>query len=470
MRTRGDELRIHTVSVNHSAQIDSPLSATDSLVQADVSFAEEQLWLAERGGGTAVPFLNCRTTMSMVARLENALDREALVVSLNEIVTRHEVLRSVFRATDGRLQRCYEPSATVRLTEIDLRDTPDADRSAPLEHLLAQQSQVPFDLAKPPLIRAMLVKVRDTEHVLALTVPHIVFDRASKGVLAQDLSALYSAHLTGSPVRLEPLPAQYRDYVRWQRERLAGNLGHVLLDYWSGRLRVPSGVQVPCDGDRSQPSSTRSGIVSFTISASDVGRLKALSRRSRLTMSTLMLAIVRVFIHGVGGEGDAAIGLPLTDRRRPEFVPLIGLFMNVAVVRTTTTDRMTFAEVLDRVRRALVEASRHQDMPYGYLLRVLPGANPLYRILFNFMPALPESVAQLAGLRVTPLWIDSVEPSVADLSVQMVNVSGALACRLVYKADLFTEARVRRYATDLQALIGAVLDTPHRPIGAFRPA
>jgi hypothetical protein len=408
--------------------------------------------------------------MSMVAHLENSLDREALRVSLDEIVRRHEVLRSVFVAVDGRLARWYEPSATVRLTEVDLRDIPEADRSPRLQDVLDQHSQAPFDLADPPLLRAALVKLGDDAHVVALTVPHIVFDRPSKSVLAQELSALYTAHVTGSAAGVEPLAVQYRDYVRWQRERVAGSRGRILIDYWSDRLRVPSDLELPCDGDRTRASSTHAGIVAFTISASDVTRMRELSRQSRVTMATLMLAAVRMFIHVAGGEGDAAVGVPLTDRRRPEFVPLIGLFMNVVVVRTTSVDGMTFLDLLDRVRRALVDASRYQDMPYGYLLQVIPAANPPYRILFSFMPGLPDAVAQLSGVRVTPLWIESNEPAAADLTVQMVSRSGALMCRLVYKTDLFSADRVRRFASQLQGVVGAVLDRPEQPIGTLRVA
>jgi hypothetical protein len=436
----------------------------------DVSFAEEQVWLAEQGGPPAVPFLECRSSMSMMSHVENSLDVDALTASLNEVVRRHDVLRSIFRATHGRLERQYAPSATVALTTIDLQDAPEADRADALQRVLAEQIRAPFDLASPPLLRPVLVRLRRDEQVLAITVPHIVFDRWSKNVLAHELKALYAAHITRSTPEIEPLSTQYRDYVRWQRERVAGSRGRTLVDYWRDRLHVPSSLQLPCDGDRTQACSTRSGAYTFTFTADDVSRLSELKRRSRVTMSTLMLAIVRVFTHIVCGEGDAAVGVPLTDRRRTDFEQLIGLFMNVVVVRTATVDRMTFTDVLDHVRRALVDASRHQDMPYGYLRRLFPDQGPLYRMLFSFMPELSQPVAQLTGVRVTPMWIDNEEQAVVDLSIQMVSMSGRLGCRLVYRAELFSPSRVRRFADVLQAVVKDVLDRPDTPIGALRAA
>lgn len=440
-----------------------------SPISDGVSFAEEHLWSTDHARLSAIPFLNCRPNMSMVARLENALDREALSASLSEIVSRHEVLRSTFCTTGGRLERRYDPSSRATVTDVDLRSVREGDRTTRLQRTLAELSEQPFDLASPPLIRTALVRLRDDEAVMAIVVPHIVFDRWSKRVLAQELTALYAGHVAGLTPTIEPLPVQYRDYVRWQRERLAGSRGRALVGYWSDRLATPSDVRLPTDGNRQQAPSRRSGNWSFTIPAHDVARLAAVSRRLRVTMATLMLAIVRTFIHLVGGEGDLAIGVPLTDRRRREFEPLIGLFMNVVIVRSAAVDAMKFADLLDGVRQALLDASRHQDMQYGYLLRILPTTTPPYRILFSFMPGLSESVAQLPGLRVTPLWVDSDEPSDVDLAVQMITISKGIVCRLLYKADLFSPARVRGFAEQLQSVIRVVPDGPETPIGTLRP-
>ena len=179
--------------------------------------------------------------------------------------------------------------------------------------------------------------------------------------------------------------------MQWQRERLEGPFGRELIDYWTDRLRGLEDLVLPRRGDRGPVASTRSATWCFAIPAADTSRLVATSRRWRVTTTTVMLAVLTLLLRKVSGQNDIAVGVPLSDRRRPDFEHLIGLFMNVVVVRTTIAPGMTFLELLDRVRRAIVEACRNQDMPYGYLSKVMQADRPLYRVVFNFMPSIRAS-------------------------------------------------------------------------------
>ena len=433
-----------------------------------VSFAEEQLWLAEQRDPTAHPFLECKPSMSLAARLEGPLDIEALEASLNGVIRDQEVLRSIFFSRGGRLLRQYEPEGLVNIAKVELDAMPEDSASQRLERLLADHAQEAFDLRSAPLMRAILVTLGGDRHVLSVTLPHIVFDRWSKRVLALELRRRYGARLTGDTAQVPPPPAQYRDYVKWQRQRLEGSLGHQLRAYWFTRLGDLTDLSLPRDkGDHHRRATTRSATVRFVIAAPQVARLRTLSRRFRVTLATLTLAIVQLFLHRVTSQQDIAVGVPLSDRRRPEFVPLIGLFMNLVVVRTSITSDLTFRHVVDRVRRSLVDACRHQDMPFGYLARTLERPAPLYRVVFSFMPAVPASSVALPGIRATPLWVDVEPPSLADLSVRVLSTANGMAWRLAYRADWYSPALVHRFAEQLQNLVSGVLDDCDKLVDAY---
>lgn len=435
----------------------------DSRAEAELSFAEEQLWLADQASPAALPFADCVAGLSIAVRLVNPLNRLALEDSLTEIVRRHDVLRSRFQARDGRPVRLYGHPSRVALTTIDLRGTAGGDRSSAVQEHLARHVEQRFDLARGGLLRAMLIVLADDEHILAITVHHIVFDRWSKRVLCEELSQLYETFATARTPGLQPLPVRYDDYVRWQRERLDGPPGRELSEYWMARLSGLREQALNRDGDRAAMASTRSGSWWFTIPAEQARRLTVLSRRWRVTPTTVMLAAFTMLLHRLSGQDDIAVGVPLSDRRHPDFERLIGLFMNVVIVRIKMTPGMAFPDLLERVRRAIVDACRYQDMPYGYLAKVMQTRRPLHRVVFNFMPAIPASELELRDLQVERVEIEGERDreSLADLGLHMHHdKSGALACRVGYKADMFSSERIRELAAQFQTQVTAILDAP----------
>ena len=432
-------------------------------VAKELSFAEELLWQADQAGPAALPLVDCAPSFPIVVRLEHTLDLEALSASLNEIVRRHDALRSRFPARNGRPERLLEDSLTACPVSINCRGMRGEHQSEALRHLIAHHVNRRFDLTSGPLFRAILVALADDEHILAFTVHHIIFDRWSKRVLATELKEFYEAYITGRTPNIRQPVASYQDYVQWQKQRLNSRLGRDLVQHWTGRLRGLSALVLPCDGSR-KCASTRSGTLCFTILSEDADRLMAMSRRYRVTLATLMLAILKLFLNKIGNNQDIAVGVPLSDRRRPEFEHVIGLFMNVVVVRTRVTDKITFLELLDRVRRNLVDACLNQDVPYGYLAQAIGGQTPLYRVVFNFLTNIPGSQLELVGLQVTPLEVSANLQSLADLSLNIRFNAGALACRLVYKADLFSSTRVQAFVAQFQTLVSAILTAPQKSV------
>jgi non-ribosomal peptide synthetase component F len=223
---------------------------------------------------------------------------------------------------------------------------------------------------------------------------------------------------------------------------------------------------LPRDGACGTAISIRSGTSWFTISQEELSRLVVLSRRARTTLAATMLAVFILFLSRLCGTNDVAVGVPVSDRRRPEFEEVIGLFMNVVVVRASIPNGITFLDLLDHVRRSLVDACIHQDLPYGYLQRLI-STRPAYRVVFNFMPTLAGADLEWAGIRVEPLPTPMELQSFADLSLHLRHQGETLLCRLVYKADIFSENCGPRFAAQIQALTTAVVETPQNPVDAF---
>lgn len=439
----------------------------ERMPRTELSFAEQLLWSANADEPTAVPFFDCATSLSTVVRLRHRLDVAALAAGLSHIVRRHDALRSRFVEQDGRILRlCAEPT-NVAIAHIDLRTLYCESRPALLRRSLVRLVNRPFDLARGPLFAASLVVLPGDDQVLVVTAHHIVFDDWSKRVLARELNRLYDAyHERRTPI-LKQLTAGYGDYVIWQRQRLDGARGQALMKYWTTTLRAMTHLALPYDRHPGAAISARSGTCWFVVPAEETHALRAMGRRLRVTAATIMLAVLSLFLQRVGAADDVAIGVPLSDRRRPEFEDLIGLFTNVVIVRVTVVPAMTLLGVLDSVRTAFVDAQSHQDMPYGYLVRAIGTQRHFYQVGFNFVASIPESAVELTGLQSEALTVMSEPRSLAELSLQVFSGPESCVCRFVYKADIFSASRVEQFARHFRWLLGAILREPWKRVAAL---
>jgi len=431
----------------------------------ELSFSEELMWQSDVGDPQTLPFFDCARSLWLVLRLHGALNQEALRASLEAVVQRHEVLRSRFVTRNGQPVRLISPSPSFSFTIVDGRSFPSANPSEIVEKEIRPLLEQ-FDLACGPLLRAALVELSSDEHILAIAVHHIVFDRWSRRLLELELKRFYCAYVTGSEPGIRPLPVQYQGYVLWQREQLNSERGRKLNTYWTNKLNGLPVLTLPRDGACGTGTSTTSGTSWFTIPQEEVSRLVVLSRRSRTTLAATMLAVFTLFLSRLCGTDDIAVGVPLSDRRRPEFEEVIGLFMNVVVVRASISNGLTFLDLLDHVRRSLVDACVHQDLPYGYLQRIIP-TRPAYKVVFNFMPTLAGADIEWAGIRAEPLPTSMDLQSFADLSLHLRHEGEALLCRLVYKTDLFSEDCGQSFAAQIQALTTAVVQAPQNSVDTY---
>lgn len=431
----------------------------------ELSFAEEIMWQADLGGPGALPFFDCGRSLWLVLRLQGPLNKEALRTSLEAVVQRHAVLRSRFVARNGQPVRLMSQPPSFSFATIEKHDLSSDDPCEILENEINPRLEGKFDLALSPLVQAVLMALGSRQYMLAIAVHHIVCDRWSMRLLQLELKRFYSTCITGMEIGVQPLRLQYQDYVIWQREQLNSERVRTLSQYWINKLAGLPDLVLPA-GTQNRAISTRAASSWFTIPADEVNQLTVLSRQSRTTLAATMLAIFTIFLYRLSGMDDVAVGVPLSDRRRPEFEELIGLFMNVVVVRTSILKGTTFLELLDRVRRNLVDACLRQDLPYGYLQRIV-STRPLYRVVFNFMPVLPGTDLEWTGLRAESIPVAMELQSLADLSLHLRHEGGALVCRLMYKTDLFSSDSAQNFASQIQALVTAVLQAPQYCIETY---
>ncbi|MFC4159173.1 non-ribosomal peptide synthetase [Chitinimonas lacunae] len=425
------------------------------------SFAQQRLWFLEQYEPDSSLY-----NLPAVWRLKGALDHPALTQSLNDLLARHEVLRTHFvQAGESAVQQIADV-LTLNPTLIDLSDQPDAEAEA-LRQLRAEAAR-PFDLGQAPLLRAHLVKLDAATHLLLLTMHHIVSDGWSMGVLKRELSALYQARLSGMPADLPPLPIQYADFARWQRHWLQGAVLARQVDYWKHRLAgAPAVLALPTDHPRPASRTTEGASVPFELSAELSARLRQLSQQAQATPFMTLAAVFNVLLHRYSQQDDLCIGYPVANRQRAEVEGLIGFFVNTLVLRTRLSPEQRFIDLLQQVRESVLDADAHQDVPFEKLVEELqPERSLSYTPLFQVMLTLNntgEEALTLAEVTAEPVRLGTGSAKF-DLMLGLAEHSGQLAGALSYSTALFEAATIERMIGHFRTLLEAVVAAPQRRI------
>jgi amino acid adenylation domain-containing protein len=426
-----------------------------------LSFSQERLWFVDQYEPNSSVY-NIRSAL----RLRGSLDAVALEQSLNEIVRRHESLRTTFLTVDGEPVQVIAPWAEVSFPLVDLTGYPEGEREEEAQRLVSEEAGRPFDLANGPLFRPNLLRVAEDDHVLLLTIHHIVSDGWSMGVLRRELSVLYQAFAKGEPSPLPELPVQYADFAVWQREWLQGEVLNSQLSYWKKQLeRLPEVVNLPTDRPGLAVQSHRGARQSFVLSKDLTEKLKALSRKQGVTLYMTLLASFKVLIYRYSGQEDLVIGSPIAGRNRPELDGLIGFFVNTLVLRSDLSGNPVFCELLKRIREVCLRAYAHQELPFQKLVEALrpkgnTGRRSLARILFVFQNV-PRQRVEIPGITVTPIRTD-VGIAKSSLTLFMWESQESLAGSVNYSTDLFNAATIGRMIEHLQTLLTAVVADPKR--------
>jgi hypothetical protein len=441
-------------------RVDTP---TEDLATFPLSYAQQRLWLLDRLLPRGSVY-----NVAKVFRLVGSSDVAALRAALNELVQRHEVLRTRFELEDRGPVQVIAPQMPLALQLEDLGELGAEVREAEARRLSREEAQTPFDLERGPLIRVRLLRLSDTEHWLLLTLHHIVTDGWSWGVLVRELSALYAAHRQGEASALPALPVQYADYAVWQREWLQGEVLEQQLGYWKPMLAELPVLKLPTDRPRPAVPSFRGGRVTFTLDAGLTAELRGLSRREGVTLFMTLLAAFQVLLYRYSGQDDIVVGVPIAGRVRPELGGLIGFFVNTLVLRGDLSGEPTFREYLARVRARALEAYAHQDLPFEKLVEELRpkrdmSRNPLFQVALVLQNT-PPGTLQLEGLCVQPLTDLGSGSAKFDLSLSITETANGMLARAEYAADLFDAATIERMMGHWRALLEGIVAEPGQRI------
>jgi amino acid adenylation domain-containing protein len=432
------------------------------------SFGQQRLWFLDQlapGGSTY--------NIAQVFSLSGPLQQTALERSLNEIVRRHETLRTTFVEIEGEPAQIIGPPWDEPLKVISLWQLPAGDRETEAGRLIEEEARRPFDLAKGPLFCATLLRIDKEEHILLLTMHHIVSDGWSMGVLYRELSVLYEAFCQHKVPSLPELPIQYADYAVWQREYLQGEVLEAELRYWRKQLAgMPPPLTFPAAPDRSSAPARQGARQSFSLSKSLSDALKALSRREEATLFMTLLAAFYLWLHRATGRDDLVVGSPVAGRNRRELEGLIGFFVNTLPLRADLSGDVTFRELLSQVRRVSVETLTHQDAPIEKLVEILHPKrttlhNPLIQVAFVFQAASGEEL-RLPGLTAKRMNIHAADAKL-ELTLFMWEGADELQGAFVYDTGLFSDSAVTGMIGHFQRLLEAIVADPQRRLSEMAP-
>jgi hypothetical protein len=398
------------------------------------------------------------------ARLSGPLDVPALERSINEIVRRHETLRTSFVSERGQPAQIIWPALSVKPGLIDLQELPQAEREVAVAGLAKAEMGVPFNLAQAPLLRTTLLRLSETEHVFLLTMHHIVSDGWSIEILMREMSAIYEAFARGRDHSLPDLPIQYADFAYWQREWLQGEVFEKQLAYWKKRLagNLPV-LLLPTDRPHPPGPTFEGATREFVPEQSLTKALRSLSRREGTTLFMTLLAAFKVLLYRYAKQEDVVVGTNVAGRNWLETEGLIGFFLNQLVLRTNLSGNPTFRELLGRVREVLLGAYAHQDMPFDRLVEaVVPerdvSRTPLFQIKVDLQNSF-LSLTQLGDLKVAPLSLEH-PASHFDLLLLLAESDHHLHVALHYKTGLFDEDTIARMLVNFEQLLRHIVVQP----------
>lgn len=427
------------------------------------SAAQRRLWLLDLEGAGAAYYI------PLAARLRGPLDQDTLQRSLSALVQRHEILRTVFADVDGNLNQKIQSDARFALQVVDLSGYDMAEREARVRAHKETEVRHPLDLRVGPLIRGRLLRLTADEHVLLLTMHHIVFDAWSMSIFIRELAQLYAAFKEQRNSVLEPLPIQYADFAAWQHSSHQGDTFEEDLRCLTARMDgAPPQIELPTDRPRPAVQSYRGDNVCMVIGPGLSAELKAFAQRKGMTLFMLSYAACAILMSRLSDQEDIVIGTPVANRRRPELHGLIGFFINTLPLRVVVRNDSRIDEFLELIRTTTLEAYDHQDVPFEKLIEALhpqrdPGRNPLFQVMLVVQNA-GDSELLLPGLEVTPEELPS-GASKFDLLLYFEERGDEVACRANYAVDLFDRESVERWLECLHALLRNLLSEEHDLVG-----
>ncbi|HEY0081955.1 MAG TPA: condensation domain-containing protein, partial [Pyrinomonadaceae bacterium] len=459
-RPRQLALRVDALLRGGTSAMAPPLIKVMNGGDAPLSFAQQRLWFLDQLEPGSPAY-----NIPAAVRLTGVLNVAALERTLDEVVRRHEVLRTVFVSEAGQPRQLVREHTSQTLEVTDLSHLPQVEREVEARLRASEEAQRPFDLGRGPLLRTSLLKLGAEEHVLLLTMHHIVSDGWSAGVLVREMGALYAAYAQGNESPLEELTIQYGDYARWQREWLQGEVLEEQLGYWREQLAgAPPVLELPTDRPRPAAQTFRGAYHYYELSTELAGSVKELSRKEDVTPFMLTLAAFQTLLRHYASVEDIVVGTDIANRNHSEVEKLIGLFANQIVLRSDLSNDPTFRELLRRVRQVVLGAYARQDLPFDKLVSALlppqrdMSRNPVFQIMF-VMQNVPMPPLRLASITMEPIKVDN-RTAKFDLALFVVEKEEGITTVWNYNTDLFDEATIERMSRHYETLLANAAAEP----------
>jgi len=429
----------------------------------EASFSQERLWFMDRLAPGSSTF-----NILIGFRIRGTIDGEALVKSIQEIVRRHEILRTNLFFSDGKVFQSASPALANIVEHVDLSAVPKETRLEEARRMAVGWAENPYDLSKDALFRTVLFKIENEEHLLAVLSHHSVFDGWSSGIFASELVSLYSSFIEGKHSPLPELEIQYGDYSDWQRRRLEARYYEQEWEYWRGRLggELPV-LELQTDRPRGVGQASHGDMITLMIPGELRDRLKRLGMRNGCTLYMTLLAAFYVFLRRYSGGNDLVVGCPVAGRVERTLEGMMGFFINTLPIRADLSGNPTFTELLKNIRRLCLEAYSNQNIPFDKVVeRLSPqrdlSHSPVYQVLFqlrNYPKA--EMVSERISLEPFEFgWVTSQ----VDLMLDMLELADGLLCKLEYPSELFERTRVERMARHWVRILEGIADDPHTAI------
>ncbi|MEM9272766.1 MAG: amino acid adenylation domain-containing protein [Cyanobacteria bacterium P01_F01_bin.143] len=467
LRSQLAERKGEIMAFLNRAQANSFSSRTISAVARDanlpLSFSQQRLWFIEQMTPNTAQY-----NLFEAVRLEGQLNIAVLEKSVNQIIQRHEILRTNFKLVEEQPVQKIAPSLELTLPLIDLRSLEAREKQAKLLSLANDETMKPFNLSCDPLLRITLIHVAEAEYVVLLTIHHIISDAWSIGIFIQELTILYEAFSQGQLNPLPELPIQYADFAIWQRQWLKEEVLDKQLSYWKQQLKNhPPVLQLPTDRPRPKIKSYQGAKQSFAIPIEIANKLKALTQQAEATLFMTLLAAFNVLLYRYSLQEDIVVGSVIANRNRRETERLIGFFVNTLVLRTNLAGNPSFRELLMRVKQVALAAYEHQDLPLEKLVEELNlerdlSYDPLFQVMFVLQNT-PDEELDLGELNLTFV---PQENSTAkfDLTLNMFESDSNIDGEFEYNTDLFDQSTIAPMTEHFISLLSSIVENPEQPI------
>lgn len=431
-----------------------------------VSFAQQRLWFLDQ-----LEPNNPTYNIPDVIRINGALNIAILQRCFDEIIRRHESLRTTFKTVEGKAIQVIAPALKLEIPVIDLQEIPESSRETEALERIQKSAKQPFDLSQGPLVRATVYQLAPEEFLVLLNMHHIISDGWSTGVLIKEVATLYQAFSQNMPSPLPELPFQYADFAHWQRNWLQGEVLEKQLGYWKKQLSgIPSRLELPTDFPRPAVQTASGAHENFTISAELTQSINQLSQQTGVTQFMILLAAFQTLLQRYSGQNDICVGTPIANRNRSETENLIGFFVNTIVLRADFSQKITFRQFLTQVKETTLNAFAHQDLPFEKIVDAIQpdrdmSHSPLFQVMFILQNA-PQKALKAEGLAFSSIQLDT-GISNYDLTLAMGENQNRLGGAIEYNTDLFLKSTIQRFLQHFQRLLEAVVKNPDAALDAY---